>query len=117
MVLGRLLQRIFGGAKGIDAYGAKKLLAENRDVIVVDVRQSGEYRGGHLANARHVPVGLVPQKAQRMDKDATYLVYCLHGSRSGRAASAMTRAGIKNVYKLQGGITAWQRAGFPVVKK
>lgn len=112
-----LLQRLFGGAKGLDAYQAKKLLEENPDVVVLDVRQAGEYRGGHLAKARHVPVGLMAQKAQRLDKDATYLVYCLHGSRSSRAASAMTRAGIKKVYKLQGGITAWQRAGFPVSKK
>lgn len=117
MGLGDLLQKIFGGAKGIDAYQAKKLLDENPNVIVVDVRQSGEFRGGHLPRARHVPVGLVAQKAQRMDKDATYLVYCLHGSRSSRAASAMTRAGIKDVRKLHGGITAWQRAGFAVVKK
>lgn len=117
MGFGSLLQKIFGGAKGIDAYQAKRLMDENPNVVVVDVRQSGEYRGGHLAKARHVPVGLMAQKAQRMDKDATYLVYCLSGMRSSRAASAMTRAGHKNVYKLQGGITAWQRAGFPVVKK
>lgn len=117
MGFGSFLQKLFGGAKGIDAYAAKKLLAENPRVVVIDVRQAGEFRGGHLANARHVPVGLMAQKAQRMDKDATYLVYCLHGSRSSRAASAMTRAGIKDVYKLQGGVGAWQRAGFPLVKK
>lgn len=114
---GSLMQRLFGGAQGVGPYEAKKLLETEPGVVVVDVRQAGEFRGGHLANARHIPVGLMPQKAQRMDKDATYLVYCLSGARSSRAAAALSRAGAKRVYKLNGGIRAWQAAGFALVKK
>lgn len=117
MVLAALFRKLFGGAKRLDAFQAKKLLDEDERVVIIDVRQAGEFRGGHLPGARHVPVGLMPQKAQRMDKDATYLVYCQRGSRSSRAAAAMTRAGMRNVHNLHGGIAAWQRAGFPVVKK
>lgn len=116
-VFGSLMRRIFGGAQGVDAYEAKTLIDANPDLVIIDVRQAGEFRGGHLANARHVPVGLVPQRARHMEKEAPYLVYCLSGVRSSRAAAALTRAGAKRVYKLNGGILAWQAAGFGVEKK
>lgn len=115
--LGSWMQRLFGGAQGVDAYEAKKLLDDQPGLVVVDVRSSGEFAGGHLPRARHIPVGLMPQRAQRLDKDATYLVYCLSGARSSRAAAALSRAGAKRVYKLNGGIRAWQAAGFPTGKK
>lgn len=114
---GSLMQRVFGGAQGVDAYEAKKLMDADPGIVVVDVRQAGEFKGGHLPRARHIPVGLMPAKAPRMDKEATYLVYCLSGARSSRAAAVLSRAGAKRVYKLHGGIRAWQSAGFALVKK
>lgn len=96
---------------------ARKLLQEDRSVIVVDVRQAGEYRGGHLAGARHIPVGLMASRAERLDPEAKYLVYCRSGGRSSRAASVLARRGFKHVYNLHGGILAWQALGFPVQRK
>lgn len=116
-IFGSFMQKLFGGAMGVGALEAKKLIDSEPGLVIVDVRQAGEFRGGHLANARHVPVGLMPQKAQRMDKETPYLVYCLSGARSSRAAAALSRAGAKRVYKLNGGIRAWQAAGFALVKK
>lgn len=117
MTLGSFLRKLFGGGAGLEPAAAKRFLAENPDAIVIDVRQAGEFRSGHLAKARHVPVGLVGQKAKHLDKDAKFLVYCHLGPRASRAASILAREGFKNVYKIQGGIVAWQRWGFPVEKK
>lgn len=114
--LAKLRQLMGGGAKRVTASKAREILQGDPSIIILDVRQAGEYRSGHLPRARHTPVGLIPQKAQRMDKDATYLVYCRSGARSSRAARAMARAGVRNVHNLHGGILAWQALGYPTEK-
>lgn len=111
----RLRKMFQGQSVGPDA--AVQMLADDPDIVIIDVRQDGEYRGGHLRDAVHVPVGLMSKRCARLDKDKTYLVYCKSGARSSRAVSVMRANGIKNVLNLRGGITSWQRAGHPVVKR
>jgi rhodanese-related sulfurtransferase len=45
------------------------------------------------------------------------VVVCASGSRAGRAAAALRRAGRADVFCLDGGLSGWQQAGLPVVKK
>jgi rhodanese-related sulfurtransferase len=113
----RALRRALGGANTITAMEARKLLQERPGVVVLDVRQAGEFRGGHIPGAKHMPVGLASARADKLDPEATYLVYCRSGARSSRAASALSRRGLKHVYNLHGGILAWQSLGFPVKRK
>jgi rhodanese-related sulfurtransferase len=51
-----------------------------------------------------------------LNKKGTYLLYCRSGSRTRKAADAMQKMGFKNVYMLEGGITAWKDAGKVVEK-
>lgn len=110
------LKRLLAGPRRVTAMDARQLLQERKDVIILDVRQAGEYRSGHLPGAKHVPVGLVAQRAERMDPNATYLVYCRSGARSSRAARALAARGFQDVRNLHGGILAWQALGYPVRK-
>ena len=48
------------------------------------------------------------------DKNTTILVYCRSGHMSKIAASKLAQMGYKNIYELDGGLIAWQRAGLPV---
>lgn len=115
MVL-RWLRRLFGGTRTLGVHEARRLLAERPGVVVLDVRQAGEFRGGHLVGAKHVPVGLVHARAAHLDPTATYLVYCRSGSRSARAVRILAARGFTQVHNLHGGIVAWQRAGYPLRK-
>ena len=51
----------------------------------------------------------------KLDKNATYAVYCHSGRRSGLATDAMGKAGFTHVYNLTGGIADLQSAGGQVV--
>lgn len=94
---------------------ARALLASGPGVIVVDVREAGEFQGGHIATARQHPVGQVANWSKTLDKDARYLLVCRSGNRSALAAARLVDYGFGDVSSMTGGMTAWTVAGFPVV--
>ena len=57
------------------------------------------------------------ERVKYLDKNKTLLVYCAAGGRSGQAAVWLKEQGFKEVVNLQGGITAWNAAGKPVVRE
>lgn len=92
-------------------------LSIDPSVTVIDVRTPAEFTDGHIARAQVVDV-TDPSFAARiaeLDRSATYLVYCHSGNRSGRATAVMAQLGFTHVNDLDGGISAWQAAGGPVV--
>jgi phage shock protein E len=90
---------------------------KNSGVVVLDVRTAGEFAAGHIENAINIDVESSDFDAQiaKLDKTVEYAVYCHSGRRSGIAADKMGGAGFENVTNLNGGIQAWQAAGFPLV--
>jgi rhodanese-related sulfurtransferase/rubrerythrin len=77
------------------------------EYIIVDVRQPGEYRLGHVPGAKLIPVDTLPERLTELDPHIPTIVYCAAGVRSQAAASILKRAGFVDVYSLKGGIRAW----------
>ena len=92
-------------------------LAADPAVAVVDVRTPAEYAEGHIARAELVDFNASDFRDQiaKLDRSATYFVYCHTGNRSASATAVMAELGFVDVYELDGGIAAWQAAGGPVV--
>ena len=90
---------------------------------LIDVRDAGEYRQGHIPSARNVSRGMLELKldpdAPMPDPelagkwDSSIVVYCLRGPgfRSLAAADTLARMGYTNVKQLAGGMDAWAGAG------
>ena len=85
----------------------------NREAIVVDVRQRGEWRAGRIRGAVHVPLQDLSSRIDRMPRDRTLITVCHSGHRSAAAARALKRAGYE-VENLRGGMMHWARAGLPL---
>ncbi len=51
-----------------------------------------------------------------LDPGKPVVVYCRSGKRSAKATELLQSAGFTKVHDMDGGITAWQKAGKPVVK-
>jgi rhodanese-related sulfurtransferase len=94
-----------------------KKKTEEAGVITLDVRSGGEYMSGHIAGALNIDVeGMTfDGDIAKLDKTATYAVYCHSGRRSGIAVGKMKDAGFAKLFNLANGIQEWQAAGLPLV--
>ena len=50
-------------------------------------------------------------------KDTRIVVYCRSGYMSAVAATTLVGLGYTNVMDMDGGMTAWQKAGFPLTRR
>jgi rhodanese-related sulfurtransferase len=104
------------GIKEIDVAGLHALLSEKKNFVLVDVRSDNEVAYGVIEGAVHLPLHLLPIKADELDKDAHTIFYCRSGARSAQACAFMAAKGYGNVYNLQGGIMAWAQSGLALAK-
>ena len=94
-------------------------LANAGQIELIDVRTPVEFREVHSVHARNVPLDSLDAKSvmeSRADKDAPLYVICRSGNRSSKACDAFLAAGYSNVVNVDGGTTAWDEAGLPVVR-
>lgn len=82
-------------------------LARSGQAIIVDVRESSEYRSGHIPRAKHIALSQLLHRLREVPKDKMVVVVCRSGSRSSRAAELLMAAGFRNVYNMQGGMQRW----------
>jgi molybdopterin/thiamine biosynthesis adenylyltransferase/rhodanese-related sulfurtransferase len=97
----------------IDAARARKLLAEEDDAVLVDIREPSEWETGWIEGALKVPMSQLSDQLEEY-RDGPLVIYCAHGNRSLRVADALAEAGYSDPVSLAGGIVAWERAGLPV---
>lgn len=93
----------------ISSTAAEKLIADEPDLFILDVRTQEEYDEGHLKNSVLVPIDVLEDQIEKAipDKDTKVLVYCRTGNRSGQAALTMLGMGYTDLYDLDGGIVDW----------
>lgn len=84
-------------------------------VVVLDVRPEAEYRAGHIAGARSVPVAELAARAGDLTGDGGVIAYCRgpYCVYADEAVRELTRQGYR-ARRLAGGFPEWKRAGLPV---
>ncbi|MGK0468749.1 rhodanese-like domain-containing protein [Clostridium sp.] len=94
----------------VTAAKAHKLISENNDFVILDVRTKEEYDNGHIQGAKLVPVNILPMKLSELEKfkNSPVLVYCASGGRSPRAVDTLANSSFKNIYHLNRGICSWE---------
>ncbi len=114
MLLWPTIMRARSGVS-LDTLAATRLINDT-GAVVLDIRTSAEYAGGHLPNARNIPLAELEKRVGEIKGNKPVLICCASGARSGRALAVLEKAGRTDVYNLDGGLQAWSQAGLPVVK-
>lgn len=82
----------------------------------IDVRTPEEFKTGHAAHARNIPLDTLPQSLDKLERNEPVYLICQTGVRSLKAAQMLNEAGFPQTVSIAGGTTAWQEAGFPMTK-
>lgn len=94
-------------ASALSMADARRELAQDPSIRLVDVRSRNEYAAGHIPGSICLPLEQPAGLPRALpDKGARVFVYCLTGARSRRACAALIRLGYSNVTDI-GGITQW----------
>jgi rhodanese-related sulfurtransferase len=85
---------------------------------VLDVRGVSEFESGHIQGAKNVPLTELTGRLKELEKQKPHpiVVVCASGTRSSAAVATLTKSGFMGAVSLDGGISAWQSQGLPVVK-
>ena len=98
----------------INPQQAEELVARG-EVEVIDVRDPGEWSGGHIGGARLVPLSQLRSNPKGLLVRDGVVFVCAAGVRSQSAARIAETLGLKRIYNLAGGTRAWVKAGLPLV--
>src|SRR5437764_9688604 len=82
--------------------------------VIVDVRETEEFGGGHIPGARHVPKSHLESRIEGAvsDRAQHVILYCQSGNRSAWAArTLLDDLGYKNVESMTGGYQLWKDRG------
>ena len=110
----KFLKQLFAGAPSIDIDSYMQDHHGQNNHVLIDVRTPGEFKSGHVAKAKNIPLDSISKQMKQIPKDKTVVVMCRSGSRSGMAARQLASAGYENILNLKGGIMRWQSKGHPL---
>ena len=92
------------GYRQISMDEAVKMMKDEKDYIILDVRRPDEYAEGHIPGAINVPneeIGAA-DIAALPDKSQLILVYCRSGRRSKEASEKLVKLGYTNIVEFGG---------------
>jgi rhodanese-related sulfurtransferase len=112
------IARLFRGYKSLKPADLTRLVNQQQNVLMVDMSAIADYEKGHIAGSRNlIPSQFDPSaKPLAAAKQSPVILICRNGMTSSANAKRLKKAGFEQIYCLDGGITAWQQAGLPLVK-
>ena len=85
-------------------------ISAGQKLVLIDVREPGEFQLARIAGAELIPMRTVPAALQRLEAWAdgnTLVVYCHHGVRSLNVVNWLREQGVDACQSMAGGIDRW----------
>jgi rhodanese-related sulfurtransferase len=102
--------------KKVPAETVKAAIDKKEKVVILDVRDSGEFAAGHLPGAINISRGTLEMNVANAitDLDAKVYVYCKTAGRSSLATKTLNDLGYKGAILMDAQYADWVKAGYPV---
>jgi rhodanese-related sulfurtransferase len=87
--------------------------------VFLDLRDSADYKQGHIVDAMHIPATKLAARMAELDryKDKPIVLVCKMGQQSSAAGKQLKAGGFNQVYKMTGGMMEWSNLQLPVISK
>lgn len=90
---------------------------ESGEAVLIDVREPAEYNAGNIPGSKSVPLSTICKSGLPECSGKKLVIHCLKGMRGETACKKLLTEDPKlEIYNLEGGISSWESAGFPVKK-
>jgi NADPH-dependent 2,4-dienoyl-CoA reductase/sulfur reductase-like enzyme/rhodanese-related sulfurtransferase/two-component sensor histidine kinase len=99
--------KIGGCLAGIPPDEARRVLAERRETILLDVSSPREYEEMRIPGSRLIPLGSLRGRLREFTADAEIIVCCRNSIRGYEASLILRAAGLEKVRVLDGGVAMW----------
>ncbi len=93
----------------------RERMEEDRDLLVLDVRQPAEWTSGHISRAIHISGAEISRRVDEIPMNRPVATICGSGYRSSVAASVLKRRGHRQVFNVLGGMTGWRAEDLPIL--
>jgi hydroxyacylglutathione hydrolase len=103
--------------RSLTVHALRERLPAGEALTVLDVRQDDEWEGGHIPGAVHIENGRLPWMPLALPPDGPIAVQCASGNRSTAGLSVLARRGYRDLYQVEGGMNAWEEAGYEVERE
>jgi hydroxyacylglutathione hydrolase len=89
----------------------RQRLERGEPLIVVDVRQAHEWRGGHIPQAQLLEAGALGAAELQFPPDRLIATHCGHGQRAATGLSILEQRGYRDLALITEGVGEWRSAG------
>lgn len=100
----------------LPAVDVDKLNKDLAKYFVLDVRTPTEWNEMHLRDSHHIELTEVLHAMDKLPRNQPIAVICRTGTRASLVSSSLIKYGFNNVFNVIGGITAWEKKGYAVIK-
>jgi len=94
--------------KEITVLELKRMIDENEDFQLIDVREKAEFEITNLG-AELIPLNTIIENQHKISKEKIVIIHCKAGTRSAKAIQQLQDIGFDNLYNLKGGIIAYAK--------
>lgn len=102
----KIMIKLNKNVKNVSGSEAVKLIKENKNLVILDVRTKGEYNSGHINGSKLMPVSEIAARINELEKykGKPILVHCASGGRSPRAVKVLLKHKFGPIYHMNHGL-------------
>jgi rhodanese-related sulfurtransferase len=115
-VVQEMVAKARSAIKVVPAADVKAMIDKKENLILLDVRDGGEFSAGHLPGAMNISRGTLEFNvfSKIADQNAKIYVYCKTKARSTLSTKTLNDLGYKNAVLVDASYEDWVKAGYPV---
>ena len=109
MLYPKIMIKFNKNVKNVSGDEAASLIRDTKDLVVLDVRNKGEYQSGHINGSKLMPVGEIASRISELEKfrGKPILVHCASGGRSPKAVNVLLKNKFGPIYHMNHGLSGF----------
>jgi rhodanese-related sulfurtransferase len=114
MIIWTEFRRFTRGFQEISPIEAVTLI-NHEEALLLDVREDAELSQGRIARAKHIPLSVLKQRVEELNKyrGKPVITFCRSGNRSIEASTLLKKNEFEKVFHMKGGLIEWENANLP----